>query len=70
MHFRKYLMEEGVYLDEEFQSLEEVLRYLSVKFAAASEIPEEKIYRLLYEREQLSSTWVGNGTMLPHNHSP
>ncbi len=70
MHFRKYLTEEGVFLDREFSSLQDVLEFLSREFAKECRIGQEKILKLLEKREQLSSTWIGNGTILPHNHSP
>ena len=70
MHFHKYLTEDGVFLDKDFGNLQEVLEFLSEKFSVESKLPKEKILQLLMDREKLSSTWIGNGTILPHNHSP
>ena len=70
MHFRKYLTEDEVFLDKEFQNLHEVLEFLAGQFSKECHMEQEKILKLLEDREKLSSTWIGNGTMLPHNHSP
>jgi mannitol/fructose-specific phosphotransferase system IIA component (Ntr-type)/CBS domain-containing protein len=70
MQFRKYLTEDSVFLDRDFESLEEVLIFLSEVFARRTGLDKEFIHKLLDEREKLSSTWIGNETMLPHNHNP
>ncbi len=70
MQFNKYVSEDSIFLDQEFQNLREVLEFLSVKFSKDLGLEKEKIFELLEERERLSPTWIGNGTLLPHNHSP
>jgi len=70
MHFRKFLGKDNIFLDRDFDGLDEVLQFLSSQLAKSAGISETKVLSLLQEREKLSSTWIGNGTMLPHNHSP
>lgn len=70
MQFRKYLSEGSVFLDRSLGSLEEVLEFLAERFSAQTGLDQETLFDLLEEREKLNYTWLGRGTMLPHNHSP
>ncbi len=70
MQFRKYLTKDRIFLDRNFKSVKEVLEFLSGEFAKSSGLGRDEILALLEEREKLSSTWMGNSTMLPHNHAP
>lgn len=58
---------EQVYLDQQFDSKEQLLSFVAQKFAAAV-LPgqEEKIYQAMVQREQQSSTAVGGGIAIPH----
>ena len=70
MQFRKYLSEDNVYLDKDFKDTGEVLGFLADEFSRTIGVDRDIIFKLLEERENLSPTWIGNGTLLPHNHSP
>ncbi len=70
MQFRKYVTEERIFLNKNFSSLQEVLEFLAQEFSKGSGLTKDKALALLEEREKLGSTWLGNNTMLPHNHSP
>ena len=70
MQFHKYVSKDNVFLDREFTTLGEVLEFLSGEFSKSTGLKKERILELLEERERLSSTWIGHGTLLPHNHSP
>lgn len=70
MQFRRYLSEERIFLDKDFRNLGEVLTFLSEVFANDLGLAKEKVLQLLEARENLGSTWIGNGTILPHNHDP
>ncbi len=70
MQFHKYVSEDKIFLDREFKTIDEVLEFLSVEFSKDVGLKRERILELLEDREKLSSTWIGNGTLLPHNHSP
>jgi len=59
-----------VFLDKEFRTLKQVLEFLAEHFAKDSGLDKDRIFKLLMEREELTPTWIGNGTILPHNHSP
>ena len=51
MQFRKYLSEDSVFLDRDFNSLEEVLIFLSEVFARRTGLDKGFIHNLLAERE-------------------
>lgn len=68
MQFRKYISEDSVYLDMDFDCMNDVLTFLSKKFASKTGVEQDKIHELLKKREEISSTWIGHGTILPHNH--
>lgn len=70
MQFHKYVSEDKIFLDRDFTSIGEVFEFLSDEFSKDLGLKREKILALLEEREKLSSTWIGHGTLLPHNHSP
>ncbi len=70
MQFRKYVTEESIFLNRSFSSVQEVLTFLAGEFSKSSGLSQEKVLSLLEEREKLSSTWLGNNTMMPHNHAP
>lgn len=70
MQSHKYLSEDSVFLDMDFESLDEVLNFLSAEFARKTGLDQKYLYNSLAEREKLSSTWIGNATLLPHNHNP
>ena len=70
MQFRKYLTEDCVFLDQDFASIKEALDFLSREFARRTGLEETFVRTLLQDREDLSPTWIGSGTMLPHNHHP
>lgn len=69
MQFHKYVSEDRIFLDREFKTIQEVLEFLSEEFSKDLGLKKEKVLDLLEDRERLSSTWIGNGTLLPHNHS-
>ncbi|OQY32947.1 MAG: hypothetical protein B6241_09315 [Spirochaetaceae bacterium 4572_59] len=70
MQSHKYLTEDSVFLDKDFENLDEVLTFLSAAFAKRTGLDQKFLHNSLVERENLSSTWIGNGTLLPHNHNP
>jgi len=70
MQFRKYLNEESVFLDQSFKTVDEALSFIAGRFSVLTGVGEDRIHQLLADREKLSSTWIGSGAMLPHNHSP
>jgi len=70
MQFHKYVSEDKIFLDREFKNIAEVLEFLSSEFSKDVGLKKERILELLKDREKLSSTWIGHGTLLPHNHSP
>ena len=70
MQFRKYVSEDSIFLDRDFKTVREVHEFLSDEFSKDLGMAREKVLGLLEEREQLSSTWIGHSTLLPHNHSP
>lgn len=70
MQFRKYVSEDKIFLDERFKNIGEVFGFLADEFAKDCGLDRQRILELLEERESLSSTWIGNGTILPHNHDP
>lgn len=70
MQFRKYVTEESIFLNRNFNSVQDVLEFLALQFSKSSGLTQEEALSLLEERERLSSTWLGNNTMMPHNHSP
>jgi len=69
MQFHKYVSEDKIFLDREFTSIHEVLEFLSTEFSKDVGLKKERILELFEDREKLSSTWIGHGTLLPHNHS-
>ncbi len=69
MQFHKYVSEDKIFLNREFKTITEVLKFLSIEFAKDVGLKSERVFELLEERERLSSTWIGHGTLLPHNHS-
>jgi CBS domain-containing protein/mannitol/fructose-specific phosphotransferase system IIA component (Ntr-type) len=69
MPIKDFLSEEQVFLDKDFNDLDEVLLFLSEKFSEKTGKDKEFILDLLKKREEISSTWIGEETVLPHNHN-
>ena len=67
MQLARYLHRDFVVSDSPAENKEEVLRELSRLLARqAPHLDEERIYRLLLEREEVQSTAVDDGIAIPH----
>jgi PTS system nitrogen regulatory IIA component len=71
MKITDILSESGVIPDLKGQSKEAVLRELAGHLAAAySEVRVERLVEVLWERERLGSTAIGDGIAIPHGKLP
>lgn len=65
----QYIQKENIFLNQSFQSKEEVLEFLIEKIQNTHQLPE-KYAELIYEREKVASTAYGNLIAIPHPITP
>ena len=70
MSFKKYLSRDSVFLDKDFSDWEKALAFLAGQYEKISGLSKDFVLDLLKQREEIGSTWIGEETVLPHNHSP
>ena len=55
-----------IHIDKRFNSVDEILKFVSVSFASKYPAASEEIYRLLLEREKVGPTSICDGVIIPH----
>lgn len=66
MKFSEVLKPDGVLIDVTAPTKDKLLRFLSLKAAAALGISEDDVLGALESREKLGSTGIGAGIAMPH----
>jgi len=66
MHLGDLISPEAVVPSLKTQSKKQLLQELSVRAARIADLPERDIFDVLWQREQLGSTGLGQGVAIPH----
>ena len=66
MNIVDYIHKDGILTDFTADNKEDSLKKLSLLASKINGLPPEKIFQVLWAREQMGSTGVGRGVALPH----
>ena len=55
-----------IFVDAAWQSKKRIFEQISIVFENACNIPRDKVFSALMQRERLGSTCIGNGGAIPH----
>ncbi len=67
MRILKYIRQECIIYPLEGSSKTEIIRRLAHKVAnCMTDLPEEEVFRVIQEREELGTTAIGGGIAIPH----